>query len=158
MNRLIRFVFFASYLLWGALILYAGFMLIFYNAHYDFFDYKCQDIDSFQVNESYKEGKLEIKYSFDVGGKTYYESDSFFKEIFKQRIGDNSTKMTVCYNLSFPTFNYLKDINFKGRYHNTGLLIGGFFFFLTVIFDLFGNKKRMTEKYRKAFTGGPAKS
>lgn len=152
MRKLIKVVFIASYLVWGALVLYSTVMLILYNVHFDTFEYVCKDASDFQIHESLKQEKVDVQYSFDAGGSAYQGKESFFKDVFSQHVGDDPSRITVCYNSSFPTFNYLKDINFKGRSYNTAAVLGSFFLLLTIVLDLFGNKDRMARKYEKAFT------
>jgi|SRR5690606_1493070 len=152
MRKLIKGVFIASYLVWGTLFFYSVAMLVLYNVYFESFEYLCKDADAFQIDESSKQGKIDIIYSFEVDGSIYREKESFFKDVFYQRMGNKPSRIIVCYNASFPSFTYLKDINFKGRSYNTALTLGSFFLLLTIVFDAFGNKDRMARKYEKAFT------
>jgi hypothetical protein len=124
-----------------------------YNVHFNFFERSCQGISTFQIDESSRNGKLDVSYRYKVNGEEYLERESFYADVFYQRIAESPSELTICYNASFPSYHYIREINFKGRYYHTGLVTGGFFLLLTILFDVFGNKARMAEKYKKAFTG-----
>lgn len=124
-----------------------------YNIHFNLFQEECKSSSALQLQTSSKEGKLDVKYSYDGNGTKYEVSDSYYKDVFTNRIGENPISVTICYNASFPKYHYIQGINFKGRYYHVGLVLGGFFLTLTILFDIYGNKSRMAEKYEKAFKG-----
>lgn len=150
MDNLIRLSFTVSYLFWGGLIAFSVFMLLMYNVHLDLFKYQCESVKTFQVVNSSKNDKLDVNYFFTVRGKKYEESTSFYSDVWERNIGNKRGSIPICYNSSFPNFSFIEGINFNDRYYNTAFVIGVFFFGLTLLFDVFGNKKQMAEKYRKA--------
>ncbi len=153
LKKLLKYSFLLSYLFWGGLVLYSLLMGAMYNIHFNLFSEKCDNVKAFEIKPSLREGKLDINYTYSSKNKNFTVSDSFFKEVFENRVGKNPSTLTVCYNASFPQYNYIEGVNFKSRYFNTGLAIGGFFLVLTLLFDLFGNKSKMAEKYERAFEG-----
>lgn len=150
---LFKIVLIISYVFWSIVVFYAIVMLAFFNDFTDFFKYSCKDIDTFDIVSSDDQRTFIINYYFDVNGKVYHGKESCFQDVFYQRMGNLPSRLVICFNSSFPKFNYVKGIDLKRRDYYLALMLGGLGLLLTILGDLFGKKKKMVIKYEKVFFG-----
>lgn len=97
-----------------------------------YYSFTCKNPDSLQLEE--RQGYYRLAYSYFVGDDHYNNVEEVSTDRFKPK-GDSS--VIICYNDSFPSLSYLKEVNLSLVRAKTSIVISLFFIlFITAIYFL----------------------
>lgn len=151
MKKLIKIALVLNYLLWGCVFLYSLLMYFAYNGIFNLFDFTCQKADNFIIEETENRNSYKIFYEYIVGEKKIEVVERIAVEVFNGDM-NNSDKLEICYNTTFPSLSYVNGANITLRKHKGGMVVGFIFITFFAALDLFINKDYWANKY-KIFSG-----
>lgn len=151
MKKLIKIALILNYLLWGGVFLYSLFMYFSYNGILNLFNFTCQKAENYTIEATGNRNSYKIFYEYMVGENKFEVVERVAVEVFNWDI-NNSDKLEICYNATFPSLSYIDGANIALRKHKGGMVVGFIFIAFFAIIDLLFNKDYWANKY-KAFSG-----
>jgi len=133
----------------GFIAVYSICMLLLLNEPFKIFKYKETKGKILKTEESKKNKSiLYVTYVFEYDGDVFEKRIRIGKEWFFKNTIEHD--IVVYYNTFFPSINYIKNLKmYKGYY--IGLIWGLIMLTIFILIDLFSNKEKWAERYKKFF-------
>jgi len=149
MKKLLKVIYILGFMFWTSFLIYGLVMLTAYNGFGNHYSFTCIDADDFKIIEQANRN-LKILYTYNVGTKTYNNDERISSELFYEKIKEKS-HLAICYNDTYPSLSYVKEVNLSVSRQKTGVTISSFFLILISIMYVFAKRDYWLEKYHTFF-------
>lgn len=147
--RTIKIFFIISYVFWGGLGVYALSELLLRNVWFELFPF--EEVAPLDVEyEKLNHETTLIKYQFEPNGSVINGERRVADTLMKERLPNEHTEMQISYNKVFPCINHIDALGLKSRNGYVALVMSAFFICLTLLFDVYADKGKWANKYKKA--------
>ncbi len=150
--RIFKLAILANYLFWGGMASYALGELLLRNVWLGLFTIERTTPTKITINQI-EEETIELQYTFLANDKIYDGKRRVHKPLADERLPSTPERIEISYNSLIPQVNWIDELGLKARTGYVGLILSGIFLTFVILVDIFANKQKWFNRYKKALSG-----